>query len=149
MALDFAAIAVALAARFAPGTVSPPAGGYRAMRTSTHALPTQLPPMPCTLVFPESGDFATGNGTRTGTQEWTVRFYYDLAGDLTRQSVALLAWLGVLVDQLRAAVSLSGTVTRATVDGWSVGILTYADQQYAGIELRVSTVTTEGWSATA
>jgi hypothetical protein len=78
-----------------------------------------------------------------------VRFYYDQASDLTRQSVALLAWLGVLVDQLRASVTLSGNVVTARVDGWSVGLLTYADQPYAGIELKVGMVTSEGWSATA
>ena len=148
MALYFPAIAAALAARFAPGTITAP-GSYRAMRTATHALPNQLPPTPCVLVFPESGTFDTGNGTRTGSSEWTVRFYYDQASDLTRQSVALLAWLGVLVDQLRASVTLSGNVVTARVDGWSIGLLTYADQPYAGIELKVGMVTSESWSATA
>lgn len=144
----FAQIAAAIAGRFAPGVVTPPTG-YRNIRVSTHALPNQLPPTPCVLVFPENGTFTTGNGTRSGTQSWRVRFYFDQAQDLTRQSVALLDWLEVLTGQLRTTVTLGSTVDTARVDGWSTGLLTYADQPYAGIELTVTTVSSEGWSATA
>jgi hypothetical protein len=142
----FTAIATALAGRFAPAQVTPPSG-YRNIRLATHALPNELPPLPCVLVFPEQGDFTSGNGTRTGTQDWTVRFYFDQASDLTRQSVALLDWLEVLTGQLRTSVTLTSTVDLANVMSWSAGILTYADQPYAGIELKVRTVSSEGWSA--
>jgi hypothetical protein len=40
-------------------------------------------------------------------------------------------------------------VTRATVDSWRLGTLSYAGTEYAGIEFGVSVVTTEAWSATA
>lgn len=142
------AVAAALAGRFAPGTMTAPTG-YDAVRSSTSRLPNQLSPTPCVLIFPDSGEFDTGNGTRLGVQKWLVRFYYDQTGDLERGTAALLAWLDVLTDQLRDSVQLGGIVTRATVDGWKSGTLTYAGVDYFGIELAVTTVTTQGWAAVA
>lgn len=147
---DFQAITAALANRFAAASMTAPAG-MRAMRSSLYKLPNQMPPLPCTLVFPEGGEFTTGNGTRTGTQNFTVRFYMDQLQDLPRQTDGLLAWLTVLADQLKGAVQLGGTanVARATIDSWSIGTMTYAGQDYAGIEFKVTVTTTESWTATA
>lgn len=145
---SFTAIASALAARFAAGAMTAPTG-YDAVRVSTALLPNQLPPLPCVLVLPDTGSFDTGNGTRMAASDFLVRFYYSQAGDLARDSAALLAWLGVLVDQLKAAVQLGGLVDRATVEGWTVGLMTYADQPYSGIELRVRVITSDAWAATA
>jgi hypothetical protein len=140
--------AVALAARFSRSAMTAPTG-FDAIRVATSRLPNQMYPTPCVLVFPDSGEFDTGNGTRMGVQKWLVRFYYDQTGDLERGSAALLAWLDVLTDQLRDSVQLGGIVTRATVDSWRSGTLTYANVDYFGIELAVTTVTTQGWAAVA
>lgn len=147
---DYTTIGTALAARFAAAAMTAPAG-YRAIRLSTTALPNQMTALPCVLVFPDAGSFTTGNTSRFGETTYTVRFYYDQSGDLARAQVALQAWLTVLVDQLKGAVQLGGTaaVARATVDGWQIGRLTYANEDYVGIELTVTVVTTEAWAAVA
>lgn len=145
---DFGAIASALANRFAAAAMTAPTG-YRAIRMSTYQLPNKMPPTPCVLVFPEQGEWRTGSGTRAGGHDFTVRFYYDQTGDMSRAQTGLLAWLTVLADQLRGSVQLGGTVTRATIDNWSMGVLSYAGEDYTGIEFKVHVVTDEPWSATA
>lgn len=148
MSVDFTAIGQALAARFSAAAMTAPAG-YRAVRVSTDQLPNQLPPTPCVLVFPAAGTFDSVNSSRLATTEFTVQFYFDQSGDLTRTQAGLLKWLAVLTDQLRGALKLGGIVDRATVDSWTIGILNYAGVDYSGIELRVGVTTSEGWSATA
>jgi hypothetical protein len=146
---DFDAIAVALAARYAPAQVTPPTGGYDNIRLSTADLPGQMTPLPTVLIFPDNGDFQTGNGTRTGGQEWLVRFYYNQIGDITRDMVALRKWLTVLVDQLRISAQLGGIVTVARVMTWKIGQMAYAGADYSGIELGVHIVADEPWAAVA
>ena len=147
--MDYAAIASALAARYASGAMTAPTG-YRAIRVSTYQPAEGPPPLPCVFVFPpEAGTFDTGNGTRTGEHDWTVRLLYDQAGDLARQTAALLAWAAVFVDQLKASVQLGGTVVSATMTGYKIGYFSYADMMYAGIEGTVHVVTSEAWAATA
>lgn len=151
---DFDAITTAVAARFAPAQVTPPAG-YQNVRSATADLPNLMPPLPCVLVFLDSGTFETGNGTRIGGREgqhtFTVRFYYSQNADLSRDMVALRKWLTVLVDQFRLAVQLGGLtgVTRVTVDSWTVGSFQYANDMYTGIEFGVGLVTSEPWAAVA
>jgi hypothetical protein len=145
---DFDAIGTALAARFAAAAVTPPTG-FGNIRLSTADLPNGVATLPTVLIFPDTGDFATGNGTRLGIQDWLVRFYYAQTGDLTRDTNALRKWLTVLVDQLRDSVQLGGVVVYARVDGWRVGQLTYAGQDYSGLELRVRVQTSEAWPAVA
>lgn len=145
---DFDAIAVALAARFAAGAMTAPTG-YRAMRLSTADLPGQLVPLPAVLVFPDNGAFTHSAGKRDSNHDFTVRFYYSQIGDITRDMVALRKWLTVLVDQLRGAAQLAGIVTQAKVMTWKIGTLSYAGEDYSGIELAVSVNVNEPWSPTA
>lgn len=147
---DFDAITNAIAARFAPGVVTPPAG-YPNIRTSTGNLPNQMVPLPAVLVFPESGDFHTAPkaGGRDSVHEFIVRFYYNQTGTLERDTVALRRWLTVLVDQLRASAMLGGIVTLARVESWLIGLLPYAGTDYTGIELTVRVTVNEAWSVTA
>lgn len=145
--LDIAGIAAALAARLKATT--PPAG-YDAIRSATAELPGQMVPLPALLVFVDAGTFpVTGNGTRLGTHDWIARLYLGQSGDLIRDMRALMAWLGPLCDQLRGAVTLSGTVTVATVERYRLGTLSYAGNTYSGLELGIRLVTTEPWAATA
>ena len=156
---DFDAINTALVARFSAAQVTPPAG-YDPIRVATGDLPGQMVPLPAILVFPDSGTYAqAAAGKRDSTNMFTVRFYYNQVGDAERDFVALRKWLDVLSDQLRASVQLGGLtwtsgvrqgeVTRAKVDGWKIGILTYANVPYSGIELSVSVLVNESLTMVA
>ena len=145
---DFDAIADALAARFAPGQLTAPTG-YLTIRVATAKTPNQLPPLPCVLVFPDSGTFTTGNGTRLGNHSFLVRFYYNQIGDMARDVEACRDWLTVLADQLRTSVQLGGTVSYCRLDTWKIGQLSYGGVDYSGIEFGVAIETAEGWAATA
>lgn len=147
---DLYAISTAIAARFAAAQVTPPAT-FQNIRVATAAPPGAMPALPCVIVFPDQGDFDTGNGTRMGVHQFTVRFYYGQAGDIARDAVALQKWITVLADQLRISVQLGGltSVARCTVDGYKVGYLNYGGKDYSGIELTVGVTTTEGWAAVA
>jgi hypothetical protein len=144
--VNFDAITTAIAARFAAAQVTAPAG-LTNIRTSSGDATNNLAALPAVIVTPVSGAFDTGNGTRTGRHEYLVRFYlaqYALA-DISRDLPKLRQWTTVLVDQLRASAQLGGTVTRCIVDRWSAGVLTYAGQDYSGIELGVRVITDESW----
>lgn len=157
---DFDAINTALVARFAAAQVTAPAGGYDTIRVATGNLPGQMTPLPTVLVFPDSGtmDQKMG-GKRDSTNMFTVRFYYNQTGDAERDFPGLRKWLDVLCDQLALSVQLGGLtwtsadrqgeVTRVKVDGWKIGILTYANVQYSGIELTVSVVVNESMTMVA
>ena len=157
---DFDAINTALVARFAAAQITPPAGGYKNVRVATGDLPGQMTPLPTVLVFPVSGTYDQKmGGKRDSTNMFMVRFYYNQTGDAERDYVALRKWLDVLSDQLRSSVQLGGLtwssgvrqgeVTRVKVDGWRIGILTYANVQYSGIELDVSVVVNESLTMVA
>jgi hypothetical protein len=157
---DFDAINTALVARFSAAQVTAPAGGYDTIRVATGDLPGQMTPLPTVLVFPTSGIYdQKAAGKRDSTNMFTVRFYYNQTGDAERDFPALRKWLDVLSDQLRASVQLGGLtwtsgvrqgeVTRAKVDDWKIGILTYAGLQYSGIELNVSVVVNESLTMVA
>ena len=107
---DFDAIGVALAARYAPAAVTPPAGGYVNIRSSSAYPTAALGPLPCVLVLPFEGTFESGNGKREGSLDWKVRFYFAQTGTPEKDAKALLKWLTVLVDQTKAAVQLDAAV---------------------------------------
>ena len=148
MALDFDAIATAIAARYAAGQLTAPTG-YATIRSSTANPPGAIGPTPAVVVSIADGDFEAGNGTRQGSQRWFVRFYLDQTSDLERTEPALRKWLNVLAYQHLASVQLGGTVAVVRLESFRVGILAYGGVDYTGIELTVSTTTVESWSATA
>lgn len=149
--MSFDAIVTAVAARFAPGVVTPPAG-YRNISQSTGDLPNQLPKLPCVLVFLDSGTWTAFPSKRDGTHQLIVRFYFRQGGasDLARDMVGLRKWLDVLNTQLRGSTQLGGIVSSAWIGSWTIGRLEYeANSVYTGIEFGVSVVTNEGWAAVA
>ncbi len=145
---DFDAIAVALAARFAPAQVTAPTG-YDPITISSGDLPESMYPTPCVLTFPETGTFRYFPSKRDSTHIFTVRFYFNQTGDLERDMIALRRWLTVLVYQLKVATQLGGIVTGARVMTWKMGTLTYASTQFSGLELGVEVSVNEGWVAVA
>jgi hypothetical protein len=148
MTLDLNATAIAIAARYAPGQLTAPTG-LNTIRSSVAAPPGAIGPTPCVVVTPEQGQFETGNGTRTGIQEWWVRFYLDQTSDLERSLPALLKWLSVLMYQHLTSTTLGGTVAWVKLFSYRVGILVYGGVDYTGIELTVHTATNEPWGASA
>lgn len=146
---DFDAIATALAARYAGGVATPAApAGEVDVRSSTANLPNHIGPLPAVLVFTDRGELGrVGNQTRIGTSTFRVRFYLNLGVDLARDEVRLRKWATVLVDRLKVATSLSGTVVRAAVESWQIGTMVYNGERYSGIELVVVAVTSEAWAA--
>lgn len=145
---DFDAITIALAARFGPGTVTPPTG-YDPIRLSTGDLPNQMTPLPTVLVYPEQGEFTQYPGKRDSGHTFLVRFYYNETGDMARDMVALRKWLTVLSDQLKGATMLGGIVTSANITSWKIGAMSYAGIDYSGIEFSVRIITNEPWAAVA
>jgi hypothetical protein len=149
MSLDFRAMAVALAARFAAAQITPPSG-YTNVRIATANPPNKLGGVfPQVVVFPEEGTFDYYPSKRDSGHDWTVRFYFSETQDIAREMVALESWLGVLADQLRISTQLGGTVTLAQITSWKIGVLEYAGKSYSGIELGVHIVANEGWAAVA
>lgn len=142
----FDAVATAIATRFA--AVTAPAG-YTSIRVSTANPPNELPPLPCVLVVPDSGEWRNFPGKRDGTHHFRVLFYLTEAHDLDREMVGLRKWLDILAYQLRDATQLGGLVTLARITDWRIGLLDYARQTYSGIEFDVTVVTNEPWLAVA
>ncbi|HET7031111.1 MAG TPA: hypothetical protein VFI34_11415 [Candidatus Limnocylindrales bacterium] len=143
--MDVDAISSAIAARYAPAQVTPPAT-LTNVRVATSDLPDELGPLPAVLVVPDSGSLAPGNGTRVGEHVWLVRFYLDRVGDLPRQMNVLRRWVGVLVDQHRTGMQLGGLVVYVRTIGWAIRILPFQGSDYAGIELRLAVGTVEAWA---
>lgn len=148
---DYNAIADALAARFAGGVATPvkPAGETD-IRTATADVPSSMGPVPAVFVFgPESGTFPVQGGqTRVGVTRFRVRFYLGLSIDDARIDDLLRRWLTVLVQRLKVATTLGGTVDLARIAEWRLGIVPFGPDQYDGIELLVDVTNAEAWAAT-
>lgn len=146
---DFDAIADALAARFAGGVVTPAApGGETDVRLASAEPGNDMGPLPCVFVWTESGTFPVQGGqTRIGVTRLRVRFYLDEASDEGRVEARLKAWLTVLVQRLKVATSLGGTVDRAKIAEWRMGRIPFGGKAYDGIELIVDVTHNESWAA--
>lgn len=145
MSTDYRLTAVNLAARFAAGVVTPPAG-FTNIRISTANPPNKLGGVfPQVVVFADSGTYEYSTNDRIGTEHFMVRFYYAAIGDVARDMVALESWLTVLVDQTYGAIQFGGqaTILSVKVVSWTIGPLEYAGQQYSGIELGVDITTNQ------
>jgi hypothetical protein len=143
------AISTALAARYAAGQVTPPAGMGN-IRYAGNPL-NAMAPTPCVFVFYDASAFdkSAGNASRFGVHSFIVRFYFQQSGDILRDNVALQKWATVLNDQLKTGMQLGGTVSETVVDAAKIGYMSYANKDYSGIEQTVHVVTTEGWAAVA
>lgn len=155
MAIDIDGIAVAIAARFAAGALTAPVG-YATIRNSTANPPAAITTTPTVIVTANGGEFDKPYGGdrqsgESGLTYW-VRFYLDQVGDTERAEVALRKWASVFIYQLRGAGQLGGAfpeVVRVTLDTYKIGILTYAQAEYFGIEMTVTVQTAEPWAAVA
>lgn len=148
---DMNGIDAAIAARFAPAQVTPPAG-LGNVRVSSADLPNRLTVLPAMLVFPDSGSFpgsGGGHGTRLGRHRRLARFYFARTKDLPRELNACRKWLTVLLDQLETGMQLGGLAVSAAVVDYRIATLPYAGVDHTGIELGIECQTSEPWSPTA
>lgn len=145
MALDMKAIADALAARYAPGVVTPPTGLPNIV-AATATPPNAIPQSPYVVVWPDTGRFTHPPARRKAEHDFLVHFHYARhEGDIPRESAALLRWLGVLFDQTNGQLQLglAPIVTQALVQTWDIGSLVYAGVEYDGIVLGVRVWTSD------
>lgn len=140
-------IAQALAARFAPGTMSVPSG-LADVVDSTEVLPQAIGATPTVLVFPPEETFSYSPGTRRSMQLWRVVFYMAQPGDIGATVTDLYLWRDVLVERLIGNVQLgqsgSGGVAHAELAGARTGRVTYNEAVYVGIELAINVALSEG-----
>lgn len=153
MAVDFNAIAAALATRFSSANVTAPSGETN-IRSATSALPGQVTVEPTVLVFPpEPGgiEFSYTASTRTGVAVFPVRFYLWRIRDNGRNATLCLKWLGSLYDQLSGQVQLglSSYVTHAVIGNMGVARLTYGGAEFEGVVMDAEVHFWEGLTPTA
>lgn len=155
MTLDVAAMADAIAAKYARGTLAAPAGAPTlvGIRVATAKLPSRITVTPALLVIPESGSLDVGGQDRVGAHTWRALFLYALTEDYPREVNAVQRWLKVLLDahlvgnQLGGA--FAGVLAEVRTGGYSVGQIDYAGDTFTGAELELQVITTEAWSPTA
>ena len=137
--MDYFAIAGAIAARYVPGLVTPPAG-LTNIAAATATPPNALAQSPMVVVWANRGDWVVGaSEIRDVPAEFLLNFYYAKhVADMPRETAALHKWLGVLRDglngQMKLGLGASG-VLKAIVTSWQIGVLTYAGIEYDGITI--------------
>lgn len=148
MALDIDGITIALAHRFDPDQVTPPAG-LDPIRSSSAYGPDGPPVAPFVIVNPpDAGRLTFGGQERAGVHEFSVDFFLDGSPDSARTAKAIARWTSVLLDQLIiAGAQLAGLVALAWTGRYETGTFEYpAGTPYPGIRLFVSITTTDGIS---
>lgn len=136
--MDALAIADALAARYASGTLTPPTG-YAAVRVSTARLPNATPRAPFVLVSLPSGQVVLGSSQVDHQMDFEVTFHYAKAsGDLARDMAGMLAWLapllGATYGQMRLGIA---GVKKAYPTGYKLIVATYAGEEYYAWQITV------------
>ena len=148
--IDFNAIATALATQFA--SVTAPAG-ETALRFATEVLPSQVPATPCILITPpDSVPFNYRASARTGTVVYHAKFLLERVRSTGRNATLIYKWLSALYAQIDAThvhLGLPAYVNWAEVTDSHIGVLTYAGENYEGIDLEVTVHLGEGTSPTA
>jgi hypothetical protein len=142
--MNLLTIADALAARYAPGLVTPPAG-LKNITASTARPPNNIPNTPFVIVWSQEGDLTYLAGQRDSEITLNVCFYYSKAeGDTPREYVALQSWVGVLLDCTHGQMQLGVTgVKKAIPLKWEIGTLIYAGVTYEAITIGVRVWTQE------
>lgn len=141
--MNLLTIADALAARYAPGLVTPPAG-RKNITAATARPPNNIPNTPFVIAWATEGEITLLPGQAKGEHQFVVTFYYSKAeGDIPREYAALLDWVGILLERLYGQMQLGVSgVLKALLTKWDIGIEVYGGVQYEAIRLSV-TVWTE------
>lgn len=150
MAVDFNAVAQAIAARFSAANVTAPSG-ETTVRFASEQLPQQIGPTPAVLVYPPEVELHYGPSTRSGSLTFPVRWYVYRVKDQPRNATLILKWLGSLYAQLEAQVhlGLSDYVAYGVISALTPGQLSYGGEDFEGIELTVTVPVYEALNPTA
>ena len=143
--MNLLTIADALAARFASGVVTPPSG-LKNITTATARPPNNIPNTPFVIAWAEGGDLIEGGGQVKGEHNFTITFYHSKAqGDIPRDYVEVLSWVGVLLGQLhgQTQLGLGALVPEAAIMGWALAAPVYAGDTYNAIDLAARVKTRE------
>jgi hypothetical protein len=143
--MNLLTIADALAARYAPGVVTPPTG-LKNITAATARPPNTIPNTPFVIAWANEGDLTYQAGQRNGEHMFPVTFYYSKSeADVPREYVAMLSWVGVLLDRLHGQVQLGlgALVPEAAVQKWEIGTAIYGGTTYEAITLSVRVKTRE------
>jgi hypothetical protein len=142
---DTLAIAAAIAARFSSG-VTPPAG-QPAIVEVTHLLPDGIAAVPSLYVFPpdEPDIEHLGSATRFSVQHYPVRLYIVQEPSLPNDLTSLHGWRSSVQDRILLQFQLgrAGEVAVARISSIRPGVLTYAGQDYLGLDMVVSVTVSE------
>lgn len=150
-AFDALAIADALAARYASGTLTPPSG-YGAIRKSTARLPNNIPTSPWVLVILQNGEVLTV--PQQVTLEYHVQFHYAKAsGDTARDMTGMQAWIAPLLEATFAqgdlGLNASQHVKSAFPSTFLFDVFTYGGQEFYGWDITVEVILRDlGWTFT-
>jgi hypothetical protein len=147
---DTGAIAAAIAARFSSG-VTPPAG-QPAIVQATAQLPTGSGGgLPAVFVFPPEESIELDSFTRIAVQLYPLRFLLVAEPSDPTDITALHAWHGVIQDRILTNFQLgrAGEVAVAWIASIKPGVITYAAQDYLGLDMVVSVTVSEPISPVA
>lgn len=146
--LDVSTIATNLASIWS--SVTAPTG-LDSITLSTHLLPNAIHGTPVLLVKPPVGEFEYGPGHIGGELNFPCEFYLTEAADYRTQLKALYAWFGTLFAQPEAQYDLNAPITGhidVTITDSRMGILNYAEHDYAGIQFIARVRLAAGYNAT-
>lgn len=141
--MNLAAISSAIAARFASGTITPPAG-ESAPKAALAVLPDNIGNVPTFLVYPPTWSSSWGIGKRyEGDYTFRVVLYLGIVGDLPRRHARALAWHDAMIFQLggQRQLGLETYVEESDVTGGAIRLGqagdSYADFLHDIVELVV------------
>lgn len=148
---DNAAIAAALAARFSSGVTAPT--GLPPIVEATEQLPPAVGQTPSLYVFPpaEPQIDHMGSATRFSVQHWPVRLYILEEPSQPPDLLTLYGWHKALQDRIltQFQLGLAGSVAVARITSILPGVLTYAGQDFLGLDMVVSVTVSEPISPAA
>lgn len=146
--MDMLAVADGLALRYA--ALTPPTA-LKAITGSTARPPNNIPNTPFVVAWAQSGDITLTSGNARGEHEFAVVFYYSKAeADVPREYVALLKWLGILLNATygQLQLGLGASVDKAIPMKWEIGSVLYGGDQYEAITITVHVWTSEAVTLT-
>lgn len=144
--MDFKAICTALAARYAPGTISTPTGA-QAMRKAYGQAPHGLQFTPAVVVMPQDGTVIVDPGVLRGQpHRIDVNFYLSKSpGDIARVETQRQLWLPNLLSATfgQSKLGLASVVMKAIPVSYEFTELPYGGEMYDGIVIHVEVYTSE------
>jgi hypothetical protein len=138
--MDSAAIAAAIALRFAATNVTQPTGAED-VKVSTADLPDALSVFPTVLVMPPTMDNASYNASRSRSYDLTYPtiLYLARSDGSPRRAKALHDWATAIYGQLggQMQLGLSSYVSLCYIVGFTAGTMSFAGDDYDGIRFDV------------